>query len=124
MIRHYPARAAFLGVTGAAIVACNVDVAGRLQNCAVVFEQPIGRGFGEAALAMTPEFRMRPATLGGRPVDGVVVRFPVVFHGSAQIEGEIGRFEVSQALRDRSPLPGAPDGAPITPEGCPPEPAR
>ena len=52
---------------GRAVVSCEVSVQGALHDCQVVAEEPKGSGFGDAALALTPQFLMRPSTRNGVP---------------------------------------------------------
>lgn len=66
------------GYGGRAVIACQVSVQGGLRACSVESESPAGAGFGRAAIALTPQFLMKPATRDGQPVVGSV-RIPVVF---------------------------------------------
>jgi protein TonB len=43
---------------------------------------PQGEGFGEAALALTPLFRMKPMSRDGQPVAGGIVRVPIAFRSA------------------------------------------
>jgi periplasmic protein TonB len=79
LVRHYPRRALDRGVTGRAVLDCGVTASGRLVGCAVEAETPAAAGFGAAALKLAPEFRMRPLTEDGQPVDGGRVRIPIAF---------------------------------------------
>jgi len=79
LVRFYPAEAAKQHLPGEAIVECRVAVAGTLSACHVLREAPMGAGFGEATLQMTPLFRMKPMTRDGKPVAGASVRIPVAF---------------------------------------------
>lgn len=76
--RVYPRAALRQGVGGKAIIGCKVVANGTLSECAVVAEEPVGMGFGEATLALAPLFQMRPQA-NGRPVEGSRVRIPVIF---------------------------------------------
>lgn len=76
---HFPKAAVELGIPGRATVDCEVDAFGALRACQVASESPAQLGFGPAAVAMTPLFRMRPMTRDGHPVAGARVRIPVNF---------------------------------------------
>lgn len=103
MGEHYPALAARLEIEGRAVVACTVNADGLLVGCTSTFEEPADLGFGAAALAMTPLFKMRPQTLNGKPVDGGEVRIPIRFNPPPDEGGpppEVGSPEsLRQALR-------------------------
>jgi hypothetical protein len=60
-------------------IRCRVDAQGALYACKVVSETPPGVGAGAAALKLAPAFRMKPATLDGKPVAGGEVVIPVHF---------------------------------------------
>lgn len=78
--RYYPDEAIDNSVSGRAAIKCQVTLYGRLTNCSLVSESPAGMGFGEAALRMAPkEFRMKPGTVDGKPIDGVWVQIPLAF---------------------------------------------
>jgi len=74
----WPAAAYQRGVGGSATLQCKVSVQGALRDCVVMSEDPPGLGFGVAALALTPQLLMKPATRDGAPVEGAVV-IPVSF---------------------------------------------
>lgn len=75
----YPERAQQSGQTGNARIRCRVNTNGSVRECVVVTETPPGYGFGEAAVRMSPLFRMKPQTVDGRPVGGAVVYIEVRF---------------------------------------------
>jgi TonB family protein len=77
--KYYPLAAATDGVEGSAILRCAVTSAGRVEQCLIQSETPPGSGFGQAAAAMAPLFRMKPMTVNGQAVDGGTVRLPIRF---------------------------------------------
>lgn len=78
LLTVWPRDAYKRGYGGKAIIACQVSVQGALRECAVESESPAGAGFGSAAVALTPQFLMKPATRDGIPVVSAV-RIPVIF---------------------------------------------
>lgn len=64
---------------GKGLVSCKVSAQGALYDCWVVSEEPKASGFGDAALALTPQFLMKPATRNGVPYGGETVRIPINF---------------------------------------------
>ena len=64
---------------GAASVGCTVDVDGRLANCQILRETPLGKGSGEAALRVAAHLRMFPQLRAGEPVGGAKVTLPFQF---------------------------------------------
>jgi len=77
--RLYPQIAQAIDIGGHATIQCFVNAGGRLRDCVVVGETPIGLGFGDAAKAMAPLFRMKAQTVDGSPVDGGQVTIPIRF---------------------------------------------
>jgi TonB family protein len=77
--RFYPAEAMKAGVNGSAVIDCGVATDGRLRNCAIDAQKPARFRFGEAALKMSPLFRMRPMTVDGKPTAGGHVAIPIRF---------------------------------------------
>ncbi len=65
-------------LSGSAKISCQVSVHGALMGCTVASETPAGEGFGAAAIALTPQFLMKPATRDGRPIVSTV-NIPVNF---------------------------------------------
>jgi len=80
LLAVYPTKALAEGRGGAATIDCMVSVQGALYGCAVMSESPAGEHFGDAAVALAPQFLMKPATLAGKPVVssvGVPIKFVV-----------------------------------------------
>ncbi len=73
----YPKAALATRAPGHTTLRCAVIAAGDLTNCRVVGEDPVGQGFGDAALAMAPKFRMKPQTRDGAPVSGGEINIPI-----------------------------------------------
>lgn len=74
----WPARAFQQNKSGKATIGCVVTVQGTLRDCRVLEEAPQGDGFGEAAVALSTQFLMRPALQAGVPVESTV-RIPIEF---------------------------------------------
>lgn len=79
MGNFYPKLASSLDVEGRATISCDVTFEGKLTNCTVVSQAPPDFGFGAAAVGMASVFQMRPMTKDGKPVDGGIVRIPIMF---------------------------------------------
>lgn len=77
--RHNPPRARYEGVTGSALLACQVLPSQRLADCKVLREAPEGYGFGKAALDASADFRVVPPMLDGQLVSRGRVAIPVGF---------------------------------------------
>ena len=65
----FPETALKDGVSGYVTLGCRVDVHGLAERCRVVYESPRGRGFGKAALALRPTFKLTPRAGPDGPVD-------------------------------------------------------
>lgn len=76
--RYFPRRALESNISGRATLDCLVAADGRLA-CTVTSESPENMGFGEAAIRIARQFRMRPQTVNGEPTAGGRVRLPLVF---------------------------------------------
>ena len=63
-----------------ATIACKVNEEGFLRDCKVVHQAPENMGFGAAALALSPLFRMKPKIRGGKPMESEVT-IPIVWAG-------------------------------------------
>ena len=77
---YYPPEARAHGQSGEATIQCRVTAKGTLTGCKVLTEKPTGMGFGAAALALSPKFRMNPKDLNGQSVAGGTVRVPITFN--------------------------------------------
>lgn len=110
----FPPMANALGVEGRVIIACAITVNGVLTECVAESETPKGLGFAKAALSMTPAFRMRPTTVGGRARGGDNIRIPISFRlppappgfdpGPPTSQGAVEiarRLVAAQGMRDR-----------------------
>ena len=75
----YPERAMRMGVSGRAVMTCDVTALGAMEACRVVQETAADFGFGAAELKLARYFFMRPVTRDGQPVGGAVVTIPVSF---------------------------------------------
>lgn len=78
MMSVWPRSAFETGNGGKALLGCTVTAQGALRDCRVLTETPPGAGFGAAALTLSAQFVMKPATRGGKPVDAQV-KVPIVF---------------------------------------------
>ncbi|WP_337188808.1 hypothetical protein [Phenylobacterium sp.] len=83
----FPVAAYQKGRSGRAIIACAVTVQGVLRDCRAESEEPQGFGFGAAAVALSPQFLMRPALRDGKPVESMV-RIPINW----DMSGMVGPF--------------------------------
>lgn len=75
----WPTEALKRGIGGKATISCVVTVQGTLRACEVASESPEGGGFGGAALVLSRQFLLKPATRNGVPVEsriGIPVNFP------------------------------------------------
>ena len=79
MANNYPQTATMLSLAGRVILHCSVAASGRLDGCEVPTETPKGLGFGNAALALSRQFLMRPQTRDGAPISGGQINIPIVF---------------------------------------------
>jgi TonB family protein len=78
LLSVWPQEALRRGVGGRAIIACTVSLQGALYDCVIDSETPPDVGFGRAALALTPQFQVKPAIRNGQPVL-TRVRIPIDF---------------------------------------------
>ena len=66
------------GVTGTATLDCRIGADGRMADCMIADEAPRGRGFGEAALKLVPDFQMTTER-AGKSLVGHMMIIPFVF---------------------------------------------
>lgn len=80
----YPAAALEQGLTrGTVSLSCTVAAGGKVSDCSILHEDPVGAGYGAAALAAAAEARLSPRTVEGAAIGGTV-RFRVRFQTSAE----------------------------------------
>lgn len=84
----FPTKALEKGLDGEATISCKISPQGALFDCVVVSEEPAGVGFGQAAIALTPQFLMKPAMKDGKPVVSGV-RIPISFQGLGTPTGSL-----------------------------------
>jgi TonB family protein len=78
--RVYPDRATRAFIWGHVVLQCTVAGDGALQGCAVAAEGPADWGFGAAALALVPRFRLDvTAPLGDPAAVGARITVPIGF---------------------------------------------
>ncbi len=70
--REYPRVALMMGLAGHATINCLTTTDGRLDDCHVVDENPVGVGFGVATVRASAYFRVRPGMKDGKPVEGKI----------------------------------------------------
>jgi len=78
LLEVFPTEAYKRGVSGRALINCISTVQGALTDCVTLDETPAGMGFGGAAIALTPQFLMKPGQRGGKPALSSI-SIPVVF---------------------------------------------
>lgn len=74
----FPVEAYKRGISGSATIECVATLQGALTNCVSLEETPADKGFGGAAIALTPQFMMKPAMRDGAPALAIV-RIPINF---------------------------------------------
>lgn len=95
----WPTAAWERGEGGKAVVTCTATVTGALRGCFVKSETPPGSGFGAAALALTPQFLMRPGLKDGKPVESTVT-IPFTFEAPGKRLGSrLAGPEGGQSIR-------------------------
>jgi TonB family protein len=103
----WPAEPFKRGRGGKAIISCKVNRMGVLYDCVVDSEQPARLGFGAAALALTPQFLMRPALKEGAPAE-TTVRIPIIFRGFDRKEAMAATPELTHRVLADPPWISAP----------------
>lgn len=84
LLAIFPRAAADKGLTkGVGVADCAIAADGSLTDCRVAREDPVGLGFGPAAVRVAQAMQMSPWTDDGRPVDGARIRLPVQFNKPA-----------------------------------------
>jgi TonB family protein len=99
----YPKAAAEKRLEGRATLKCGVSADGFLKDCASIAEEPAGQGFGAAALAIAPKFRMAPVAKDGMRVAGGVVRIPIRFANPTQMAPGFRRMPSTDDLAKAYP---------------------
>jgi protein TonB len=80
--KTYPPAALAQGASGAAALECTVAANGALSPCKVLAETPAGMQFGDAAVKVAGNFRMKTTTRSGASAVGRTVRIPIEFNFS------------------------------------------
>lgn len=93
LLAVYPRAAFKAGTGGKAVIACIVTVQGALMECLPLSESPAGSGFGSAAVALTPQFLMKPARQKGVAVVSMV-RIPIVWEPTGRPGETFGAHRV------------------------------
>jgi hypothetical protein len=75
----YPPKAAAAKQPGRALVRCRFDAGGHTTACDTVFEEPVGAGFGMAALSLAKMFSAPPTFDKGRPIREAVTQIQFTF---------------------------------------------
>ena len=66
------------------LMVCRITPAGGLEACSIKSESPAGLGYGAAALALAPIFKMPALDLDGRPVAGRTVQIPIIWKNAPE----------------------------------------
>ena len=84
---------------GHAVLSCLVSVQGAVFDCVAVSETPVGENFGAAAIALTPQFLMKPGSFKGEPtVTPVNIPIAFVMQAGAGGPGDAGRITAPAAM--------------------------
>ena len=74
----WPDAAYRAGAEGRVVLRCRIDIHGLAEVCGIKSESPQGKGFGAAALALRPTFKLPPATDSDGPIEAqmdIAVKF-------------------------------------------------
>ena len=74
----WPEAAYRAGAEGRVVLRCRINIHGLAEVCGVKSESPRGKGFGAAALALRPTFKLPPATDSDGPIEAqmdIAVKF-------------------------------------------------
>jgi TonB family protein len=108
MAQYYPTDAKKAGVGGRAVLSCTATADGTLADCHVDEVYPAGAGFDEAALRLTPLFKLHPAiNARGEAVGGGTIRIPIVFRTPGApmdaLTSAVTCYSHAAALAERDP---------------------
>jgi TonB family protein len=94
----WPPAAQRTGSGGWAVISCLANTQGVLLDCFPLRESPPGAGFGSAAVALTPQLLMKPATYKGQPAPSVI-SIPIEFkRASVNYNQPVPATELSPAM--------------------------
>jgi TonB family protein len=99
---QYPAVAQFIGLPGRVLLQCAIAIDGS-ADCKVIDETPAGLGFGDAALAFSKTFKMKPMTVNGQTVDGGTIKIPLKFEAPDEAEAADASPAVTAAVAALAP---------------------
>jgi TonB family protein len=86
-------------LSGHATINCLVGLQGAVFDCVVMSETPAGENFGAAAIALTPQFLMKPGMLNGEPtVTPVSIPIAFAMQPGAGGPGDAGRLTAPAAM--------------------------
>jgi len=94
----YPYAAEGRNLPGRAVLRCRVKDRGGLERCVVLDESPAGQGFGNSALFLARQYRLRTTAADGTPVAGHLIDVTVHFTPKyfARIVDDAGRYDYSK----------------------------
>lgn len=101
--RYYPEAAVAQQIVGVVTLDCKVDLEGA-SACTVIDEAPAGWNFGDAALALSTTFQLRPGTVGEEPVANMSKEVRIRFAGVPTSEPSAEELD----FRSRVPQPELP----------------